>query len=86
MWCYFAGFPYPEQFLPRLVSNTAWMLALCFYFYITFLGYKCKYLIAYSYDFENSNLPYFQFFVVNQIQGLYAAFGHLSTKSEIFLL
>lgn len=58
------GFPYPEQFLPRLVSNSAWMLALCFYFYITFLGYKCKYstsMILGIKSFESTKLIVFMF-------------------------
>lgn len=31
-----------EWFIPRLIGNTFWLLALGYYIYITFLGYNCK--------------------------------------------
>lgn len=30
-----------DWFLSRLLGNTIWLLALCYYVYITFLGYNC---------------------------------------------
>lgn len=30
-------------FISRLLGNMFWLLALCYYVYITFLGYNCKY-------------------------------------------
>lgn len=30
-----------DWFVSRLLGNTIWLMALCYYVYITFLGYNC---------------------------------------------
>lgn len=50
-----------EQFVSRLLANSVWMVAICFYFYITFLGYK---YLPFLRATETLLLPIGVFFVV----------------------
>lgn len=37
-----AGLINHDWFVSRFLGNTIWLMALCYYVYITFLGYNCE--------------------------------------------